>query len=69
MKVSIIAARRLNAYLDWALAEIQRETAGGELNERANELIGHAEAVASRLGRAAGFAARLRESTQSIARH
>jgi hypothetical protein len=36
---------------DLALAEIQRESVAGEFTERANELIGHAEAVASRLPR------------------
>jgi hypothetical protein len=60
--------RRLAAYLDWALSEIRRETGEGELTERANELIGHAEAVAQRLGPSA-FGARFRESTRAIARH
>jgi len=68
MNIDSDSTRRLAAYLDWAIEEIQRETGAGELTERANELIGHAEAVAQRLGIATVFGARLRDSTRSIAR-
>jgi hypothetical protein len=67
--IDSISRRRLAAYLNWVLAEVQRETAGGEVNERANELIAHAEAVAERFGGPSEFDARLRELTRSIKRH
>ena len=67
--IDSLSKRRLAAYLNWAFAEIQRETADGELTERANELTVHAEAVAERLGTPSEFTARLREATHSIKRH
>jgi len=69
MSVDPGSERRLIAYLEWALAEIRRETIAGKLTERADELIAHAEAVARRLRPTCEFAARLREATQWIKRH
>jgi len=55
---------RLVAYLDWALAEIERETGSGLAGTRVGELIGNAAATARELMTVLGVSRRTLRTDQ-----
>ena len=56
--IELEKVNRLVAYLDWALAEIERETGSEFAGTRAGELLGNAAATARELKTALGVSPR-----------
>ena len=63
--IELDKVKRLAAYLDWALAEIQRETGSKLAGTRAGELLGNAAATAHELLTVLGVSPRALGTNQS----